>query len=364
MKALFTPFAIGDMQFEHRVVLAPLTRMRTETGDVPGELMVEYYRQRASSGALLISDATTVTPHAVAYAGAPGIYSAAQVEGWRKVVDAVHGKGAKIFLQIWHPGRQAHPANSQGMAPVAPSALKSEEMAAIRGANGIEEAPLPVPRALETAEIPYIVGQFKAGAELAKLAGFDGVELHGANGYLPDQFLQDGSNQRTDAYGGPVENRARFMLEVVDALVSVFGPKKVAVRLSPSGQFGTMSDSDAVGTFGHVAKALNRFDLAYLHIVEPRIRGYLDLHEGDATAAKDLRALFKGPIIAAGGFDGAKAEAILKEGSADMVAFGRHFISNPDLPERLRRDLPLTPYDRNTFYGGDHQGYTDYPFAS
>jgi N-ethylmaleimide reductase len=328
--------------------------------------MVDYYSQRATDGGLLISDATAVSQLGIAYVDAPGIYAEEQVKGWKRVIDAVHAKGARIFLQMWHAGRQAHPANTGGITPVAPSALRSLEHAAIRDESGqVSEAELIVPRPLETAEIPAIVEQFRRSAELAKQAGFDGVELHGANGYLFEQFLLDGTNHRTDAYGGPIENRARFLFETLDAVVSVWGPSHVALRLSPSGTYGTMSDSDPHATFGYVAERLNGYDLAYLHVIEPRIRGIVEQEtsESDVTS-KDIRRIYKGTIIAAGGFTGESAEQIVIDGHADLVAFGRMFISNPDLPERLRTGKPLTRYDRSTFYGGDARGYTDYAFHS
>lgn len=363
MEKLFSNASVGSYTLEHRVVLAPLTRMRTEPGNVPGDLMVEYYTQRATKGGLLITDATAVSQLAIAYVDAPGIYTEEHVQGWKRVVDAVHAKGARIFLQIWHAGRQAHPANTGGVTPIAPSALLSLEHAAIRDEEGnIAEAELILPRELETEEIPLLVEQFRRGAILAKEAGFDGIELHAANGYLFEQFLLDGTNHRTDAYGGSVENRARFLFETLDAVASVWGPGKVAVRLSPSGTYGTMSDSDPHGTFRYVSEKLNDYDLAYVHVIEPRVRGIIDIEAEDAHVwSKDIRRWFKGPLIAAGGFTGAKAEKIIAEGGADLVAFGRLFVSNPDLPLRLRDGLPMSPYDRSTFYGGDAGGYTDYP---
>lgn len=362
MSDLFTATKVGGIGLKHRVVLAPLTRMRSEPGDVPGDLMAEYYTQRTSPGGLLIAEATSVSPHGIAYAGAPGIYTDEQVRGWRRVTDVVHRKGGYIFLQLWHGGRQAHPDNMNGTPPIAPSAIRAEEKSVIRDGDGnFLEADQVVPRALRIDEIPGVIVEFTAASALAKAAGFDGVELHAANGYLPDQFLQDGSNHRTDSYGGPIENRARFLIEVVEGLVSVWGGNRVAVRLSPSGKFGTMSDSDPAKTFGYVGEQLNRFDLAYLHVIEPRIRGYEDLElDAPAVASKNLRKVFRNPIIAAGGFTAAGAKQILASGDADLVAFGRQFISNPDLPERLRIGAALSPYDRNTFYGGDHRGYTDY----
>jgi len=363
---LFTPIKVGPYKISHRIVLAPLTRMRSEAGDVPGDLMVEYYAQRASEGALLIAEATSVSPSGLAYAGAPGIYTDAQVAGWKRVTDAVHARGARIFLQLWHGGRQAHPDNMNGALPIAPSAIAAQEKAVVRDAQGnFVVVDLVVPRALPLEEIPNVIDEFRRAAERARVAGFDGVELHAANGYLPDEFLQDGSNQRTDAYGGSIANRARFLLEVVDALVRVWGGNRVAVRISPSGKYGTMSDSNPAKTFGYIAEQVNKFGLGYLHVIEPRIRGPEDLEVGaPAVASKSLRGIFKGIIVAAGGFTRETAEQILDAGDADLVAFGRHFISNPDLPVRLRAGIALTPYDRDKFYGGDRRGYTDYAFAS
>jgi N-ethylmaleimide reductase len=362
MGKLFSHAKVGHFDLEHRVVLAPLTRMRTESGNVPGDLMVEYYTQRATEGGLLITDCTAVAQLGIAYVGAPGIYTEEHVAGWKRVVDAVHAKGAKIFMQIWHAGRQAHPANTGGVTPVAPSALRSLERAAIHDDNGqLAEAELVVPRPLETAEIPAIVEQFRRGAELAKQAGFDGVELHAANGYLFEQFLLDGTNHRDDVYGGSIENRARFLFDTLDAVVSVWGPGRVAVRLSPSGTYGTMSDSDPHATFGYVAERLNAYELAYLHVIEPRIRGIVEQETTDADiTSKDIRRIYRGTLIAAGGFTGASAEQIIVDGHADLVAFGRMFIANPDLPQRLRTGASLNHYDRSTFYGGDARGYTDY----
>ncbi|WP_320534983.1 alkene reductase [Robbsia andropogonis] len=366
MNALFAPFSVGRYALKHRVVMAPLTRMRTDTGNVPGDLMVEYYKQRATPGGLLISDATAVSPLGIAYVGAPGIYTEAQVFGWRRVTDAVHENGGRIFLQLWHAGRQAHPANTGGVTPIAPSAIQAFEHAAILNENGdVIEAAQVMPRALATAEIASVIETFRNGAELAKRAGFDGVELHAANGYLPDQFLQDGSNHRTDSYGGSLENRARFLFEVVDAINTVWDADQIAVRLSPGSSYGTMADSDARGTFIYVTARLNGYGLAYLHVVEPRVRGNDDVTaSAGALSAAQLRRVYKGPIIAAGGFTADSASHIINEGSADLVAFGRLFISNPDLPERLRVGAPLSHYDRSTFYGGDAKGYIDYPSYS
>jgi N-ethylmaleimide reductase len=359
MSNLFRPTRIGPYSLSHRVVMAPLTRMRSEPGDIPGDLMVEYYAQRASEGGLIIAEATPVSIRGYGYAGAPGIYSNSQIAGWKRVTDAVHAKGGRIMLQLWHVGRQSHVAlQPNGEAPVAPSAIGAEGHAYTR--HG--EVEFSMPRALELHEIPAIIEDFRSGAERALRAGFDGVEIHGANGYLPDQFLQDGSNKRTDAYGGPIENRARFILEVADAAISVWGPDRIGVRLAPSGTYGSMSDSDPRATFGYAAEQLDKRGIAYLHVIEPRVKGIELIAEGqEPIAAQHVRSKFSRTLVAAGGFDRESAEAIIEAGNADLVAFGRSFIANPDLPERLRRGLPLNRYDRTTFYGGDATGYTDYP---
>ena len=355
---LFSPTQIGPYALKHRVVMAPLTRMRSEPGDIPGDLMVEYYRQRASDGGFIVSEATPVSIRGYGYAGAPGIYSDTQIAGWRRVTDAVHAKGGRIVLQLWHVGRQSHvDLQPSGEAPVAPSAIRADGQAYTR--NG--EVEFSMPRALELHEIPSIVEEFRSGAERALRAGFDGVEIHGANGYLPDQFLQDGTNKRTDEYGGPIESRARFMLEVTDAAISVWGADRVGMRLAPSGTYGSMHDSNPPATFGYVTEQLDKRGIAYLHVIEPRIKGIELIAEGQAPiAALHLRPKFSRTLIAAGGFTRESAEAIIKAGHADLVAFGRHFIANPDLPERFRAGWPLNPYDRSTFYGGDAHGYTDY----
>lgn len=358
---LFTPITMGPFKLEHRVVMAPLTRMRSSEGNVPNQLMAQYYAQRATQGGLIIAEATPVSPYGFGYAGSPGIFTQAQVDGWRQVVKAVHDKGGIIFLQLWHVGRQSHPLLQPGnVDPVAPSALQAE------GDAYAQSGPVAfsMPRALALEEIPSVVESFRVGASMAREAGFDGVEIHGANGYLPDQFLQDGTNKRTDSYGGSIENRARFMLEITRAAVSVWGQGRVGVRLSPSSSYGSMHDSDPKSTFGYVAKQLDTLGLAYLHVVEPRIKGNETIDEhAEPIAVQYLRTVFSGLIIAAGGFHLENAEALLSQREADMVAFGRAFIANPDLPRRLRDELPLNAYDRDTFYGGNAKGYTDYPFV-
>jgi N-ethylmaleimide reductase len=363
---LFKPIQVGPMELKHRVVMSPLTRSRSvQPGDIPGDLMREYYTQRASDGGLIISEATTISITARGWYGAPGMYSDDQVAGWKKIVHAVHAKGGRMFSQLWHTGRSSHVGMTNGAAPVAPSVVPEyygPKTTAMASTPGGWFTPSPH-RELGNAEIPGIVEDYRKAAERAKAAGFDGVELHAANGYLPDQFLQDGSNKRTDAYGGSIENRSRFLLEVVRAMVSVWGGDRVAVRIGPSGTWNEMSDSDPIALFEYVAKQLNRFDLAYLHIIEPRIKGNVLVAEGQGhIASARLRKIFTGKIIAAGGFEPDTAEAAVRDGDADLVAFGRYFVSNPDLPERIRLGLPLNAYDRDTFYTFDARGYTDYPF--
>jgi N-ethylmaleimide reductase len=359
---LFTPVEVGPYSLPHRVVMAPLTRSRsTQPGDLPNALMAEYYGQRATERGLIVSEATTISLLGRGWFGAPGIYSDEQIVAWRKIVDVVHGKGARIFMQLWHVGRQSHVDMTGGLTPVAPSVVPFEGISA----TPYGWVPVSPPRALATEEISGIIEEYRRAAERAQAAGFDGVELHGANGYLPDQFLQDNSNRRTDAYGGPVENRARFMLEAVAALTSVWGGDRVGIRIGPSGRWAGMADSNPQITFSYLAEQLNQFNLAYLHIVEPRIKGSEAVEEGlPPVASAQLRKIFKSKIIAAGGFEPADAISIIERGDADLVAFGRHFIANPDLPKRIRLGLPLNPYHRETFYGGDEHGYTDYPFFS
>jgi N-ethylmaleimide reductase len=363
MSKLHSAVKVGPYEFSHRVVLAPLTRMRAEEGAKPGPLMAEYYAQRTSLGGFLISEATIAAPNGNGYLGAPGLYEDSQIAGWKQVTDAVHAKGGRIFLQLYHAGRQS---NSElqpgGAAPVAPSAVPHGGVAYTE-AGWIPNTPS---RALTLAEIAELVESFRTAAIRGKEAGFDGVELHAANGYLFDQFLQDGSNKRTDIYGGSFENRARFLMEATQAVISVWGSDRVAVRLGPSGTWGDMSDSDPEGLFSYVAQELATLKLAYLHLIEPRVLGNVDDDSKDQNpvAAQLIRKHYKGTLIAAGGFKAHTAEAILQAGDADLVAFGRDFIANPDLPERLRLQVPLNPYDRPTFFGGTEVGYTDYPVYS
>ena len=357
---LFTPIRLGPIRLLHRVVMAPLTRLRSQVpGDIPVNLMAEYYAQRASEGGLLISEGTPVSIGGRGFLGAPGIYRGEQVVGWRKVTDAVHAKGGYMFLQLWHVGRVSHVDMTNGELPVAPSVLPFEGIAVTR--NGF--VPVSPHRALAIEEIPSLIADFRTAAENAKDAGFDGVELHGANGYIFDQFLQDGVNKRTDAYGGPVENRARLLFEALDVLSEVWGADRVGVRLSPGTQYNSMSDSNPEATFGFVAAQLNKYGLAYLHVIEPRVKGIETIKgEYPPVAATQLRKIYMGNVIAAGGFDPESAMAIVESGDADLVAFGRLFIANPDLPKRIKLRLPLNAYDRATFYNNDARGYTDYPF--
>lgn len=355
---LFTPFNLGVIDVSHRVVHAPMTRLRSEPDDTPSRMMVEYYRQRASTGGLVITESSHPSYDSRGYIGAPGIYTDRHVEGWKKITDAVHAKGARIVMQIAHDGRQSHVDLSHGKAPIAPSVVPFEGVAFTQ--NGW--VPVSPHRALEIEEIPALIASFRKGAERAKDAGFDGIELHSANGYLVDTFLQDGTNKRIDAYGGTIEKRARLPLELTETLASVWGADRVGVRVSPSGQWGAISDSDPEATFGHFVEKLNQYGLAYLHVIEPRVKGVETLEEGRPPVASSfLRKIFKGPIISAGGFDKKGAEEIIRRGDADLVAFGRWFSSNPDLPERLRRDLPLASYVRDAFWGGDERWYIDFP---
>lgn len=347
MPTLFDPIKIGDLELPNRIIMAPLTRCRAEPGRVPGELMVEYYTQRAGAG-LIISEATSVTPMGVGYPDTPGIWSAEQVQGWKKITDAVHAKGGKIVLQLWHVGRISDPLYLDGQLPVAPSAIQpAGHVSLVRPKKSYE-----TPRALETSEIPAIVEAYRKGAENAKEAGFDGVEIHGANGYLLDQFLQDSTNQRTDQYGGSVENRARLMLEVTDAVTSVWGAGLVGMHLAPRADSHDMGDSNRAETFGHVARELGKRGIAFICTRE---------HAGEDSLGPQLKQIFGGVYIANEGFDKAQGNAWLAEGKADAVAFGVPYIANPDLVERLRQDAALNEPRPQLFYSQGAEGYTDYP---
>lgn len=363
---LFSPFQLGRYTLPNRLVMAPLTRNRAGVGNVPVPLNAEYYGQRASAG-LIISEATQISPQGVGYPGTPGIHSAEQTEGWKLVTKAVHQQGGRIFLQLWHVGRISHPLlQPNGALPVAPSAIAPEGTASTPEG----EKPFVTPRALATEEIPGIIEDYRKAAENALSAGFDGVEIHSANGYLLDQFLQDGTNKRSDRYGGTLENRTRFLLEVTRAVVGIWGSDRVGVRLSPGGSFNSISDSNPVATFSYVANALNQFNLAYLHIVEPRsnadaLNNWDKMDQTEIRLAElnsgFFRNYFKGAIISAGAHDRESGNQAIAAGNADLIAYGRLFISNPDLPKRFEINAPLNPYDRSLFYGGTEKGYTDYP---
>jgi len=345
---LFTPLEVGSLALKNRVAMAPLTRSRAGSGNVPTQLSALYYAQRASAG-LIIAEATQISPDGQGYISTPGIHSKEQIEGWKCVTKAVHISGAPMVLQLWHVGRISHPFfQPGGAAPVAPSAIKPKVQAFT--AEGFR--PIPTPRALETSEIPDIVERYAQAAGNAMAAGFDGVEVHAANGYLIDQFLRDQTNKRTDRYGGSIENRSSFLLQVVDAVTAAVGSERTGVRISPQNGQNDISDSNPQALFNHVAEQLSKKGLAYLHIIEGDTGG-VPVPPFDYKKLKDL---FGGPIIANNGFDKVRANKALAEGRADLIAFGKPFISNPD----LFLDAPLMPTNRETFYGGTEQGYTDY----
>ncbi len=351
MPDLFDPLQAGDLSLPNRVVLAPLTRTRAGVGRVPTALNADYYAQRASAG-LILSEATSVDPMGVGYPDTPGIWSDAQVAGWQTVTRAVHAGGGRIMMQLWHVGRVSHPDHLDGRLPVAPSAIAPDGHVSLLR----PQRPYVTPRALEASEIPAIVEAYRKGAENAKRAGFDGVEIHGANGYLLDQFLQDASNRRTDRYGGSIENRARLLLEVTDAAISVWGAGRVGVHLAPRGDAHSMGDSDPLATFGYVAKELGRRGIAFIFARESL---------GEKRIGPELKRLFGGVLIANEGFDRESAQRVLDAGEADAVSFGKLYISNPDLPRRLLLGAPLNPFHPETFYGYGQPdarlGYTDYP---
>lgn len=353
---LLEPYKLGEFELSNRMVMAPMTRNRAGDGNVPTELNARYYRQRATAG-LIITEGTQISPQGVGYPWTPGIHTKDQVEGWKKVTDAVHEEDGKIFAQIWHVGRISHPDFHEGEPPVAPSAIKPEGQAFTP--EGLKD--FVEPRTLETREIAGIIEDYVSAAKNAMEAGFDGVEIHGANGYLIDQFIQDGSNRRTDRYGGSKENRARFALEVTEAVAGAIGSEKTGIRLSPSGEFNDMFDSNSKETFTYLIEQLNQFDLAYLHLVEP----LSDVSEKPNYAdnvAEYYRPAYDGTLIICGGYDRESGMAVLRNGHADLVAYAQLFLANPDLPERFARNATLNTPDRDTFYGGAEKGYTDYPF--
>ena len=353
---LFSPVQLGPYTLPNRVAMAPMTRNRAGEGNVPQPINAEYYAQRASAG-LIITEATQISPQGVGYPATPGIHSAEQIDGWKRVTDTVHAKGGHIFLQLWHVGRISHPSlQPNGATPVAPSAIKpSGQLFTYQGMQDYE-----TPRALELSELPGVIGQYRTAAQNALAAGFDGVEIHGANGYLIDQFLRDGTNHRTDAYGGSLANRARLMLAVTEAVSAVWGANRVGIRLSPLQPFNDMRDSSPEATFSFAVGQLNRFGLAYLHVTEMGMD-----NPGAAGPAFDLgklRAIWKGVYMTNSGYDLARANAALGANKADLVSFGVLFLANPDLPARFAKGATLNTPDQATFYGGNEKGYTDYPF--
>jgi N-ethylmaleimide reductase len=356
---LFTPFTLGELNLPNRMVMAPMTRNRADEKGIPKPMTATHYAQRATAG-LLITEATQVSERANGYVFTPGVYTEDQVRGWQAVTDAVHAKGGRIFSQLWHSGRVSHPSLQPGGGdPLAPSAVKAETM--VFTPNGFE--PPTMPRALATAEIPAIVDQFAHAARMAKRAGFDGVEVHGANGYLIEQFLKDGSNRRTDAYGGEIPARIRFAVDVAAAVVEVWGAGRVGFRISPRGVFNDMHDADPLSLYSQLAAALNDIPLAYLHLIEP-LPGHptFKSQEGVAPVAAELRKIYTGTLMINGGYGRESAEKAIARNAADLVAFGVPYLANPDLVERYRRNAPLNEPDQDTFYGGDEKGYNDYPF--
>lgn len=353
--SLFDTFRLGDLTLPNRIVMAPLTRNRAAAGFVPSELAPQYYSMRADAG-LLITEASQISQQGQGYQDTPGIYTEAQIEGWKKVTDAVHAKGGRIFIQLWHVGRVSHTSlQPNGGAPVAPSALTAATKTFVN--NGFAET--SAPRALELSEIPGIVEDYRRAAANAIKAGFDGVEVHGANGYLIDQFLKDGSNQRTDAYGGSIEYRTRFLLEVMDAVIAEVGAARTGLRLSPVSPANGISDSNPQALFNHVIEELEKRHPVYIHVVEGATGGPRDV--APDFSFEELRKRYSGAWMVNNGYDLALANSVLADGKADLVAFGKPFIANPDLVERLRRDAPLNEVDRDTLYGGGAKGYVDYP---
>ncbi len=355
MNILFQPLQVGSLTLPNRILMAPLTRCRAEDEHVPGPLMAEYYAQRASAG-LIIAEATMVMAGNSSFWREPGIYSEAQVRGWQMTTDAVHAAGGRIFLQLWHGGRSCHPLLNNGQQPVAPSpiAITGDEVHTPEG-----KKPYVVPRELRDDEIPDIIAGFRKAAENAQAAGFDGVEIHGANGYLLDGFLRDGSNQRTGPYGGPIDNRARLTLEVLAAVSEVWGSDRVGLRISPLNSYNSMIDSDPIGLSTWLATKLNDYNLAYLHVMRGDV---IQQQTGDILTP--IRAHYQGVLIGNMGYTAAEAEAAIEAGQLDAVAFGSTFLANPDLPERIKLEAALNPPNPATFYSPGATGYTDYPALS
>jgi N-ethylmaleimide reductase len=356
MASLYEPTRVGSIEVDNRIFLAPLTRNRSKDDFSPNDLAPEYYAQRASGG-LLITEASQVSPEAIGYINTPGIYNDAQVAGWKKVTDAVHAAGGKIVIQLWHVGRISHTSLlPKQQAPLAPSAIRANAQTFV-GAEGMVD--VSEPRAMSKEDIQRTIGDYRHAAECAKQAGFDGVEIHSANGYLLDQFLTDGANQRTDEYGGSLENRFRLLGEVIDAVMDVWPADKIGVRLSPTGKFNDTFDSDRLAIFSYVVEQLNRYGLAYLHIVEA-FPGIENTDEEKQIVASVI-GKWRGFHIANGGYEKDSAEDLIASGKADAVAFGRSFLANPDLPKRLELGAEFNPVDESTLYGGGAEGYTDYP---
>jgi 2,4-dienoyl-CoA reductase-like NADH-dependent reductase (Old Yellow Enzyme family) len=350
MPTLFDPIRVGSLDLPNRIIMAPLTRARATEDRVPTALMRDYYVQRASAG-LIITEATNINPKSVGYERTPGLWSEAQVRGWKMITDAVHEAGGRISAQLWHCGRVSDPSLLGGDLPVAPSAIAAQGHVSLLR----PERPYPVPRALALSEIPGIIEDYRRAAQNALDAGFDGVEIHGANGYLLDQFLQDSTNKRDDEYGGPVENRARLMFEAVDAAISVWGADRVGLHLAPRGDAHDMGDSNLLATFSHVAREAKKRNLAFLFARE---------HEADDSIGQALKREFGGVYFANERFTIEQSERALADGWADAISFGVKFIANPDLVERLRTGAPLNELNRSTMYGGGAEGYTDYPALS
>jgi N-ethylmaleimide reductase len=352
---LLSPYRLGEIDLKNRLVMSPMTRSRAIEGNVPNPLAATYYAQRSTAG-LIVSEATQVSRQGVGYISTPGIHSPEQVAGWRQVTEAVHRVGGRIFAQLWHVGRISHPDFHDGELPVAPSPIAADgEVFTSKG-----RVKMVAPRALELHELPGVIEQFKQGAENARAAGFDGVELHGANGYLLDQFLRDGTNQRTDAYGGNIRSRARFPLEVTEAVIGVWGADRVGYKVSPNSAFNSMSDSDPVATYTYFAGELSKLGLLYLHATEG-VAGATAPPPGASLVAPSLRRQFAGALILNGGYDARSANAAIARQDADLIAFGVPFLANPDLPQRYARQAPLNAPDQATFYAGEAKGYVDYP---
>jgi len=353
---LLDAYEKDTLELANRMVMAPMTRSRAGKGNVPTELNATYYQQRASAG-LIVTEASQVSEQGVGYPWTPGIHSQPQVEGWRKVTDAVHGAGGVIFLQLFHGGRISHPDFHDGDLPVAPSAIKPEGQ--VFTPEGMKD--FVTPRALEASEIPSIYEQFALAAENARNAGFDGVEIHAANGYLPNQFLCDGTNQRNDDYGGSVAKRCRFVLELTESVIQAWTGDRVGIRLSPSGLFNSMSHSDPIETFDYLVERLNAYQLAYLHVMEP-LMPVDDFPQYLTEVTAHYRKRFSGTLITNGGYDRESGNHAVETGIADLVSYGNLFLANPDLPKRFVSNASLNVADEATFYGGDEKGYTDYPF--